>query len=325
VLASEVVSPSHDEDRRIANTLIAWLSLPQLGHSDVQVPVSAHPVSDCSGGCSNLEGQILLPNPLTEWLRLPLHLPKRNRASRSSNDSPAVVMDTYLESLLMQGDYELFAGELTRNRDWCAPVSSTYRWVGGFAELASARIAHEIVRLYFPLFSSRRCEHRSLGNAGQKAIMWDPRLLLPTPAGRSIRQALLLKEYVLCGPHPLLRAIESYLPDVIPLGIQVAHSPSAIFPSNHTSNVDFVSIGTVAFGNCRVPPVLKYLGILQTALGLSLVMMRPVGRLFPRAVRAAVRRRLPSLLSQNLPKRILRRNVSRSLGFSPTSVREQAL
>jgi len=324
MVPGKVASPSQDDDRRIAYTLIAWLSLPQLGGADNQIPVSAHPISDCSDGCSKREVQILHPNLLTEWLRLPLDPVNSQSAVKSSNARSTVVMDSYLESLLMKGDYELFARELTSDRDWCAPLPANHRWQGGFAELASIRIAQEITRLYFPPFSSRPCQHLSLGDGTQKAVMWDPRLLLPTPAGRSIRTSLLRKETVLCGPHPLLRATESYLPDIVPLGIQVTRTSSALFSADHTSDVDVVSVGGAAPGQCRVPVGVQYLGILQTALSVSVGIVRPVVKLVPRAARTAVKQYLPPLFSQRWLQRVLRRGVKMSLGFTPLPLGERS-
>jgi hypothetical protein len=323
MVPGKVASPSQDDDRRIAYTLIAWLSLPQLGSADSQIPISAHPISDCSEGCSTREVQILHPNLLTEWLRLPLDPVNRKSAVRSSNARSTVVMDSYLESILRKGDYELFARELTSDRDWCAPLPANYRWLGGVAELASIRIAQEITRHYFPPSSSRPCEHLSLGDGTQKAVMWDPRLVLPTPAGRSIRTSLLRKETLLCGPHPLLRATESYLPDIVPLGIQVTQPPSALFSADHSSDVDVVSIGRVAPGHCRAPLGIQYLGILQTALSVSVGIVRPVVKLFPRAARTTVKRYLPALFSQRWLQAVLRRGVQMSLGFTPIPLGEK--
>jgi hypothetical protein len=299
-----------------ARAFLFWFSLPQLGDSDNFLEMHPH------GGWQNDQcpgvAEIVQTNPISEWLRIPLD-PSSYRFGSVPSGSK-MTMDWYLDSHLGKHETQLFSKALQENQLWCGHLAFGRRYVGGFAELASMRIAREMVKFFFRPEFSERCRHHGLTGSGEPTIMWDPRYLLPTEAGKTIRGSLLHETIRLSGPHALLRATEGFFPDLVPIGVAAKIDVRAFFEKAVSHDVELSSVGGVVRGNCEVKSSRITRTLMKVFVREVLRVAVPFRRLVPESLRAIVRDRLKPVLGAPVLSEGDMSYIASRLGFSPVPI-----
>lgn len=281
------------------------------------MPESLHPLHEGEQGCEMSAGRILEPTPLSEWLRQPLDLSELAGLDQPAQLRPPAVLDAYLDIAFDVEDFEAFADALVTDDLWCGHLSDGTTRVGRFAEFAALRLSREIVRNFFPPVFSAACDHREMTSEGEGFLAWDPRAVLPTPAGRRLRKALCSGELELCGPHALLRATAGYLPELSPVGTAINLPPRALFLDGGRPGITLTTVGSPSASLCHRPVRIALRAFGRVVVANVVAPVRPLIRLFPSSWRSFVRRGVLSLFPETESSSRDLVDVSRHLGFRP--------
>lgn len=295
--------------------LCSWLALPQLGRVAQDWPTRLHLLEEPGHNCLDSAKETLHQTPLSNWLRTPVIGSQSVEVLDLPSLDGAAVMDAYLLSLVDWKAFILFQDLLCDTEMWCAHFDKRHALIGGFAEIVSLGIASEITTHFFRSPLSSHCSHRRSGAFGEKAFLWDPRLLVPTPSGYAARTELISGQLPLAGPHALLRSTMGFLPELAPLENAVDIGVDALFQSENKDSFSVIFLVEEAGSSCEITNWDRLGKRLHICFSWAVKISRPIRMLVPAGARLALREKVGRLANANFLSARKMASITRQVGF----------